>query len=82
MGVFAKSARKTLGVSQQKMADDLGVSRATLNAFENGRGGDIGVRKVINIFAHVGYEFTPSPVSALPTFESLQADKQASKHGA
>lgn len=41
LGIFVKSERKSLGISQQQMANDLGIARATLSGFESGRVADV-----------------------------------------
>jgi transcriptional regulator with XRE-family HTH domain len=46
--------RKTLGLSQSALAQKAGVSRATLEALENGRCGELGFSKVSNILSALG----------------------------
>lgn len=58
------------------MADHLAISRATLSAFENGKPGDIGIRKVIYMLDYLGYEFAVREKSAFPTFEELLDAKE------
>ena len=76
LGQFVKQTRKVQGVSQQQMAEDLGMARATLSGFESGRVADIGLRKVLKMLEYLGYEVTPNAVSRLPTFESLMAERR------
>ena len=64
--------RKENGVSQAEMAKDLEISRATISAFENGKSGDIGVRKVLQMLDYLGYEMRFKPKSRFPTFEELR----------
>jgi len=64
--------RQQQGVSQQKMADHLGISRATINALENGRSGDIGIRKVMKILDYLGKELSIRDKSPFPTLEELR----------
>jgi len=63
--------RNEQGMTQTKLAELTGISRATINAFENGRVSDIGLRKVIKLFDILGYELTTKPRSRFPTFEEL-----------
>jgi len=63
--------RNEQGMTQAKLAELTGISRATINAFENGRVSDIGLRKVIKLFDILGYELTTKPRSRFPTFEEL-----------
>ena len=76
LGQFVKQTRKVQGVSQQQMAEDLGMARATLSGFESGRVADIGLRKVLKMLEYLDYEVTPNAVSRLPTFESLMAERR------
>lgn len=67
-----RALRQAQSISQQQMAEHLGISRATLNAFENNRAADIGLRKVIRMLDYLGYEFSLREKSPLPTFEELR----------
>ncbi len=61
-------------ISQQHMADAIGVSRATINGLETGRAGDVGVRKVLKILDYLGYEIRIREKHRLPTLEELISD--------
>ena len=67
--------RQQQGVSQQQMADHLGISRATINALENGRSGDIGIRKVMKILDYLGKELAVRDKSPFPTLEELRDER-------
>jgi len=56
IGSEVASRRKTLGLSQSELARKAGVSRATLEALENGRSGELGFSKVSNILSALGLE--------------------------
>jgi transcriptional regulator with XRE-family HTH domain len=56
IGSQVASRRKALGFSQTELARKAGVSRATLEALENGRSGELGFSKVANILAALGLE--------------------------
>jgi len=64
--------RKQQKISQEKMAKDLGLSRATISSLENGRGVDIGLRKVLQIVDYLGVELCLREKSPFPTFEELR----------
>ena len=64
--------RKQKKISQEQMAKDLGISRATISSFENGRGVDIGLKKVLQIVDYLGYELSFKEKSPFPTFEELR----------
>ena len=64
--------RKEQKISQDRLAKDIGISRATLSSFENGRGVDIGFKKVLHIIDYLQYEITIKKSSPFPTFEELR----------
>ena len=64
--------RKSLKLSQTELASKAGVSRATLDALENGRAGELGFTKVVRILAALGLELSVQPAGSLrPTLEEL-----------
>ena len=64
--------RKSLKLSQTELARKAGVSRATLNALENGRAGELGFSKVTKLLAALGLELTLHPASSQrPTLDEL-----------
>ncbi len=73
LGQFVKHTRKAKGITQQQMAQDLDISRSTINAFEQGRAGDVGLRKVLKMFDYLGFALEPLAQSPFPTFEQLRA---------
>jgi len=75
LGATIATLRRQQSVSQQVMADHLGLSRATINALENGRSGDVGVRKVIRILDYLGYELSVREKSPFPTLEELRDEQ-------
>jgi len=64
--------RKQQNISQSQLAVDIGISRATISSFENGKGVDIGLRKVLQIVDYLGYEIELKEKSMFPTFEELR----------
>ena len=75
LGHEISAFRQQQGVSQQQMADHLGISRATINALENGRSGDIGIRKVMKILDYLGKELAIRDKSPFPTLEELSDER-------
>lgn len=54
IGSQIASRRKALGLSQSALAHNAGVSRATLEALENGRSGELGFSKITKILSALG----------------------------
>ena len=56
IGLEIAARRKAAHLSQTELARKAGVSRATLEALENGRSGELGFSKVSKILAVLGLE--------------------------
>jgi transcriptional regulator with XRE-family HTH domain len=64
--------RNQLKLTQAELARKAGVSRATLDALENGRTGELGFSKVSKLLAALGLELTIQTASShRPTLEDL-----------
>ena len=64
--------RRALRLSQSALARRAGVSRATLDALENGRTGELGFSKITKLLAATGLELTLQGASAQrPTLDEL-----------
>ncbi len=72
LGQQIVALRKAEKISQQVLADAIGVSRATINSLENGRSHDVGVRKVMKILDFFHYELCIKQRTRFPTFEELR----------
>lgn len=67
--------RKTLKLSQSVLSHKAGVSRATLDALENGRAGELGFAKVTKLLAALGLELRLQPASSeRPTLDQLMQE--------
>ncbi len=67
--------RKVLKLNQTELARKAGVSRATLDALENGRAGELGFSKVTKLLAAVGLELSLRTASAQrPTLDELMEE--------
>lgn len=75
LGSTLRQLRRQRGVSQQSMAEDVGISRMTMNGLEKGRVHDVGFMKVLKILDYLGYELHLHKKSRLPTFEELRDEK-------
>jgi len=72
VGSEIAARRKTVKVSQATLARRARVSRATLDALENGRAGELGFSKVTRLLAALGLELTLQPASSQrPTLDQL-----------
>jgi len=64
--------RKKLKLTQAALARKAGISRATLDALENGRTGELGFSKLAKLLAAVGLELKlQAATSGRPTLEEL-----------
>jgi transcriptional regulator with XRE-family HTH domain len=64
--------RKAIKLNQAELARKAGVSRATLDALENGRSGELGFSKVNRLLATLGLELTVQLASLRrPTLDEL-----------
>lgn len=76
---IAKS-RKTRRLRQAELARKAGLSRATLEALENGRAGELGFSKVTRLLAALGLELTLRPASSQrPTLDELMQEDRDDK---
>ena len=67
--------RKTLKLSQSELSRKAGLSRATLDALENGRAGELGFSKVTRLLAALGLELTLQTASSQrPTLDELMRE--------
>jgi transcriptional regulator with XRE-family HTH domain len=67
--------RKSLKLSQAELSRKAGVSRATLDALENGRAGELGFSKIVKLLAALGLELTVQTANALrPTLDELMQE--------
>lgn len=72
--------RKTLKLSQTTLARKSGVSRATLDALENGRAGELGFSKITRLLAALGLELTIQPASSQrPTLDEMMREDRDDK---
>jgi len=77
LGHAIAEQRKELKMNQTELSRRAGVSRATLDALENGRAGELGFSKLTKILAALGLELTLHTASShRPTLdELLQEDR-------
>ena len=71
LGRQVAQIRKEKAWSQQQLADYAAISRPTLSAFENGRSGEMGLRKLLVILDLLGLGIKLVEKRSRPTLEDL-----------
>ena len=80
LGPQIASRRKALKFSQSDLARKAGISRATLDALENGRSGELGFTKVANILSALGLELRVHEANLQrPTLDTLLEEDRDDK---
>ncbi len=75
IGAEIAERRKTFKLSQAELAKRAGVSRATLDALENGRAGEMGFSKITKLLAAIGLELKLRVAgSHRPTLDELMQE--------
>ena len=74
IGPRVAERRKSLKLSQATLSRQAGISRATLDALENGRAGEMGFSKLTKLLAALGLELKlQDTASQRPTLDELIA---------
>jgi transcriptional regulator with XRE-family HTH domain len=80
IGSHIAERRKNLRLSQSELSRKAGLSRATLDALENGRAGELGFSKVTRLLAALGLELTLQTASSQrPTLDELMREDRDDK---
>jgi transcriptional regulator with XRE-family HTH domain len=75
IGQTVAAARSSAGLRQTDLAAKAGLSRATIDALENGRASDIGVSKLSRVLATLGMELAIRPTTnERPTLDELMKE--------
>lgn len=77
IGRLLKAARRGAKLSQQELAQPLGMSRATISALESSRCEEIGFTKLAALLESVGLELVAAPRKSRPTIDDLRAERRA-----
>jgi transcriptional regulator with XRE-family HTH domain len=77
IGQIIFHARKNQKISQQQLASQLGMSRATISALEKGTIAEIGIRKIMAICAALGLELMVQQKVSRPTLQQLIKEQRA-----
>ena len=82
IGKKIAESRKKLKLSQTALSRKAGLSRATLDALENGRAGELGFSKVTKLLAVLGLELTlRTATSQRPTLDELMLEEDRDDQG-
>jgi transcriptional regulator with XRE-family HTH domain len=77
IGAQIAEHRKKLKLSQTELARKAGISRATLDALENGRSGELGFAKLTRLLAAINLELKLQDAgSDRPTLDELQQENR------
>jgi transcriptional regulator with XRE-family HTH domain len=80
LGSAIAAKRRSLRISQLELAQKAHVSRATLEALENQRGGEIGFSKLTRILAALGLELKLQEEQyRRPTLDDLRREDMTEK---
>ena len=72
--------RKRLKLSQTELSRKAGLSRATLDALENGRAGELGFSKLNKLLTALGFELKLQTASSQrPTLDELMQEDRDDK---
>jgi transcriptional regulator with XRE-family HTH domain len=75
LGHQVAKRRKSLKLSQAALSRNAGISRATLDALENGRAGEMGFSKLAKLLAALGLELKLQALgSPRPTLDELMQE--------
>ena len=80
IGSRIAESRKKLKLSQAELARKAGVSRATLDALENWRAGELGFSKLTRLLSALGLELALQTASSQrPTLDELMQEDRDDK---
>lgn len=75
IGQLLRQARKSKTLSQAALAQQLGMSRATISGIENGTVPEIGIRKILSLCTALGLELYAQAKTKRPTLQQLLKDQ-------
>ena len=74
LGQQVAERRKSLRLTQVALAQKAFICRATVEALENGRAGELGFSKITNLLAVLGLELKLQASSHRPTLDQLLSE--------
>lgn len=80
LGGQVAERRRALKLTQAELSRKAGISRATLDALENGRSGEVGFSKVTRLLAALGLDLKLQTASSQrPTLDELMREDRDDK---
>ena len=78
LGQFVASRRKALGLRQQTLALQAGITAESLSRFERGRSAELGTRKLLAVLAVLGLELDVISTGQAGTLDDLRRERNQS----
>ena len=75
LGEAVAERRKAMGLRQQAVAEQAGITPESLSRFERGRGAEFGSRKLLAVLAVLGMEIQLVPVGQSGTLDELRRER-------
>jgi len=75
LGEAVAERRKALGLRQQAVAGQAGITPESLSRFERGRGAELGSRKLLAVLAVLGMELHVVPTGQAGTLDELRRER-------
>jgi Predicted transcriptional regulators len=77
LGPAIRDARKDKGMTQVRLAELAGTVRSRIDALENGRQADMGVRTLLKVLNAVGLDLRLTTLNnRRPTLEDIEAENE------
>ena len=76
IGITIRNARKEAKLTQQQVAELLGMSRATISGIETGRIAEVGIRKMAALCSVLDLEITVGKRRPYPTLQELRQEQR------
>lgn len=75
LGEAVALRRKSMGLRQQAVAEQAGITPESLSRFERGRGAEFGTRKLLAVLAVLGMELNIVPSGQSGTLDELRRER-------
>jgi transcriptional regulator with XRE-family HTH domain len=76
IGAHIRKNRENRHITQQQLAQALGMSRTTIGQIEKGTVQEIGVRKLIRVLEFLELEIRVRPAGKPPTLDELRDERE------